>query len=77
MLLAFLWGGPIALLVGRPPFLGWHPGAAGVLVAGGYSGHGVALSVRVGELAAAAIAKKSDLPAWGALPRGMGFGEST
>jgi gamma-glutamylputrescine oxidase len=71
------WGGPIAFLVGRPPFLGWHPGAPGVLVAGGYTGHGVALSVRVGELAAAAITKKSDLPAWGALPRGMGFRDST
>jgi len=76
MILGFPWGGPIAFLVGRPPFLGWHPGAAGVLVAGGYTFHGVALSVRVGELAAAAIAKKSDLPAWGALPRGMGFRHS-
>lgn len=62
------WGGPIALVHGRPPFLGWHPQRPGVLVAGGYSGHGVALSVRAGELAAAAIADGHPLPEWGAFP---------
>lgn len=64
------WGGPIALVYGRPPFLGWHPAGPGVLVAGGYNGHGVALSIRAGELAAAAIADELPLPDWGALRRG-------
>jgi glycine/D-amino acid oxidase-like deaminating enzyme len=61
------WGGPIAFLVGRPPLLGSHPAAAQLIVAGGYTGHGVALSLRVGELAARAVAKQNALPAWGKL----------
>jgi glycine/D-amino acid oxidase-like deaminating enzyme len=39
------------------------------LVAGAYAGHGVALSVRAGELLANAIARNESLPTWGALNR--------
>jgi len=63
------WGGPIAFRSGRTPLLGPHPDAPGVLVTGAYAGHGVALSVRAGELAAAAIADGTPLPGWGALAR--------
>jgi hypothetical protein len=38
-------------------------------VSGGYAGHGVALSVRVGELLALAIGKDLPLPEWGSLER--------
>jgi gamma-glutamylputrescine oxidase len=62
------WGGPIAFLRDRPPLLGWYGESRDVLVSGGYAGHGVALSVRAGALAAAAIAGGATLPPWGALP---------
>jgi gamma-glutamylputrescine oxidase len=71
------WGGPIALVWGRPPLLAWHPTAPGVLIAGGYTGHGVALALRVGELAAAAIAEGRALPAWGSLAREPTIGKPT
>jgi hypothetical protein len=38
-------------------------------VSGGYAGHGVALSVRAGELLTLAIADNRPLPAWGSLAR--------
>jgi glycine/D-amino acid oxidase-like deaminating enzyme len=63
------WGGPIAFRRSRAPLLARHPDAPGVIVTGAYAGHGVALSVRIGELVAAAIADGAPLPAWGALPR--------
>ena len=62
------WGGPIAFLHDREPLLGWDGESRDVVVTGGYAGHGVALSVRIGELVAAAIAEGAALPAWGALP---------
>ena len=39
------------------------------MVSGGYAGHGVALSVRAGELLALAIADNRPLPKWGSLAR--------
>jgi len=63
------WGGPIAFRSGRAPLLGRHADASGVIVTGAYAGHGVALSVRMGQLAAAAIADGATLPAWGALEK--------
>ncbi len=62
------WGGPIAFLAGRAPVLSHLPGAPGVIVTGGCAGHGVALSVRIGQLIAAAVADGAALPSWGALP---------
>jgi gamma-glutamylputrescine oxidase len=63
------WGGPIAFTEDGVPILGPHPRCDRVLVAGGYAGHGVALSVRVGELLALAISQGRALPKWGGLDR--------
>jgi glycine/D-amino acid oxidase-like deaminating enzyme len=63
------WAGPIAFAEGSIPLLGPHPANSRVLVAGGYAGHGVALSVRAGELLALAIGKNLSLPKWGSLSR--------
>jgi gamma-glutamylputrescine oxidase len=64
------WAGPIAFTDDMVPLLGTHPSSDRVFVSGGYSGHGVALSVRAGELMALAIAKDHPLPTWGKLSRG-------
>jgi gamma-glutamylputrescine oxidase len=63
------WGGPIAFTEGAIPVLGAHPQHPRVLVAGAYAGHGVALSVRAGELMTLAIAENHPLPKWGSLTR--------
>ena len=63
------WAGPIAFREGGVPLVGRHPSSPNVLVAGAYAGHGVALSVRMGELLAGAIAEGKPLPSWGALAR--------
>ena len=60
------WGGPVAFREGRRPLLARLPQDPRVIVTGAYAGHGVALSVRAGLLAAAAIAAGEPLPAWGA-----------
>jgi len=59
------WGGPVAFRGSRAPIFAWHPDRPGVLVTGAYAGHGVALAVRLGELAAEAIVDGRPLPAWG------------
>jgi gamma-glutamylputrescine oxidase len=63
------WAGPIAFTEDAVPLLGVVPGCERILVAGAYAGHGVALSVRAGELLANAIARNESLPTWGALNR--------
>jgi gamma-glutamylputrescine oxidase len=63
------WAGPIAFAKDSIPLLGRHPHNPRVLVSGGYAGHGVALSVRAGELLALAIGKSMPLPKWGSLSR--------
>ena len=63
------WGGPIAFARDFVPLLGCHPSCAKVIVAGGYSGHGVALSVRIGQLISRTIADGTPLPDWGRLQR--------
>ena len=63
------WGGPIAFADDTLPLLGAHPRHPGVMVSGGYAGHGVALSVRAGELLALAIADHRPLPQWSSLAR--------
>jgi glycine/D-amino acid oxidase-like deaminating enzyme len=63
------WAGPIAFGESSVPLLGIYPGEPRVIVAGAYAGHGVALSVRAGELIALAIASNRPLPAWGSLVR--------
>lgn len=59
------WGGPIALPGRGAPLLGPHPRLPGVLCAGGCTGHGIALGIRMGRLLADAIADGAPLPAWG------------
>ena len=63
------WAGPIAFTEDHMPILTCAPNQPRVLVAGAYSGHGVAMSVRAGELLALAVAKNDPLPEWGAFSR--------
>jgi glycine/D-amino acid oxidase-like deaminating enzyme len=63
------WGGPIAFTPDAVPLVGRLPASRNIIVASAYSGHGVALSVRIGQLIARAIAEDTDLPRWGALDR--------
>jgi gamma-glutamylputrescine oxidase len=57
------WGGPIAFREEAPVLA--EP-APGLIVAGAYAGHGVALSLRVGRWAAERLLGGSELPSWGA-----------
>jgi glycine/D-amino acid oxidase-like deaminating enzyme len=52
------WGGPILITRELLPVFRRHPQGAQVIVAGGYSGHGVALSVYLGARAARVMAGK-------------------
>lgn len=61
------WGGPIAFLPGRAPVLTPHPDDPNVIVTGGCSGHGVALSFRLGELIALHLTAGRHLPPWGTI----------
>ncbi len=65
------WGGPIAFVPSRAPVLSAHPDDPRVVVTGGCAGHGVALSVRIGELVADHLVAGRPLPAWGALQRNV------
>jgi glycine/D-amino acid oxidase-like deaminating enzyme len=58
------WGGPILLTNGFMPVFRKHPKSDRVVVAGGYSGHGVALSVYLGNWAADYLLGRRDLPNW-------------
>jgi glycine/D-amino acid oxidase-like deaminating enzyme len=62
------WMGPICFTSDRKPVITSLDDDGRVLVATGYSGHGVALSVRVGKLLAAVLAGQSSLPAWSYRP---------
>ena len=52
------WGGPILITREFMPVFRRHPESAQVIVSGGYSGHGVALSVYLGARAARVMAGK-------------------
>src|SRR5262245_218031 len=58
------WGGPILLTRGFLPVFHKHPESDRVMVAGGYSGHGVALSVYLGKWAAEHLVRGRKLPKW-------------
>jgi glycine/D-amino acid oxidase-like deaminating enzyme len=58
------WGGPIFITNDWIPIFRHHPQSKNVIVLGGYSGHGVALSVYLGRWAAKALLGKRKLPSW-------------
>jgi glycine/D-amino acid oxidase-like deaminating enzyme len=62
------WMGPICFTRDSKPIIANIDNDGRVLVATGYHGHGVALSVRVGKLLAGVLAGRSCLPAWSYRP---------
>jgi glycine/D-amino acid oxidase-like deaminating enzyme len=60
------WGGPILIGEDWGPVFRRHPRSPLALVLGGYSGHGVALSVYLGRWAAEAMLGQRELPDWDA-----------
>ncbi len=62
------WMGPICFTRDSKPIIGNVDDDGRVLVATGYHGHGVALSVRVGKLLAGVLAGQSCLPTWSYRP---------
>ena len=58
------WGGPILIADQMTPVFKHHLKSKNIVVLGGYSGHGVALSVYLGRWAADVLAGKRKLPSW-------------
>jgi gamma-glutamylputrescine oxidase len=58
------WGGPILISDQWRPVFKRHPQSSAAIVLGGYSGHGVALSVYLGSWAAEALLGRRTLPNW-------------
>jgi gamma-glutamylputrescine oxidase len=63
------WGGPILLTEEMHPLFRWltpkgHPRSKQVMILAGYNGHGVALSVYLGQWAAQALLNRRPLPLW-------------
>jgi gamma-glutamylputrescine oxidase len=58
------WGGPIAITSDSLPLIGPLPENPDLIAAGGYTGHGVALSIKAGALIADAIVDGEPLPSW-------------
>jgi glycine/D-amino acid oxidase-like deaminating enzyme len=58
------WGGPILVTEDWRPVFEQHPKSANAVVMGGYSGHGVALSVYLGAWAAEVLLGRRALPIW-------------
>ncbi len=58
------WGGPILFTEGMRPIFRRHPRSKKVMVLAGYNGHGVALSVCLGQWAAQALLARRPLPRW-------------
>ena len=58
------WAGPILLTEGMRPIFRRHPRSENVIVLAGYNGHGVALSVYLGQWAAEALLGTRLLPSW-------------
>jgi glycine/D-amino acid oxidase-like deaminating enzyme len=58
------WGGPILIAHEMTPVFRYHLKSKNIIVLGGYSGHGVALSVYLGRWAADVLAGKRKLPSW-------------
>lgn len=62
--IAHRWGGPILLTENWQPIFARHPLSDRAIVAGGYCGHGVALSTYLGAWAAEALLGRRELPQW-------------
>jgi gamma-glutamylputrescine oxidase len=62
--IAARWGGPIAITSDYLPLIGALAENSDVIVAGGYTGHGVALGVKAGAMIADAIVDGKPLPSW-------------
>ena len=60
------WGGPILIGERWAPVFRRHPRSSNALVLGGFSGHGVALSVYLGKWAAEVLLGRRELPKWDA-----------
>lgn len=58
------WGGPILFAPAGQPILCRHPDSDRVIVLGGYTGQGVALSVYLARWAAEALLGRRALPPW-------------
>jgi gamma-glutamylputrescine oxidase len=58
------WAGPILFTEGMRPIFRRHPRSENVIVLAGYNGHGVALSVYLGQWAAEALLARRPLPLW-------------
>jgi glycine/D-amino acid oxidase-like deaminating enzyme len=58
------WGGPILIADEMTPVFKHHLKSKNIIALGGYSGHGVALSVYLGRWAADVLAGKRTLPSW-------------
>lgn len=63
------WAGPILFTEKMVPIFQWftpkgHPRSKNVMILAGYNGHGVALSVYLGEWAAQALLGRRPLPRW-------------
>jgi glycine/D-amino acid oxidase-like deaminating enzyme len=58
------WGGPILIAEEWSPVFRHHLKSDQIIVLGGYSGHGVALSVYLGRWAAKALEGQKKLPSW-------------
>jgi gamma-glutamylputrescine oxidase len=66
--IAHRWGGPILLTENWQPIFARHPLSDRAIVAGGYCGHGVALSSYLGAWAAEALLGRRELPQWNPVP---------
>jgi glycine/D-amino acid oxidase-like deaminating enzyme len=58
------WGGPILIADEMTPVFRHHLKNKNIIVLGGYTGHGVALSVYLGRWAADVLVGKRKLPSW-------------
>jgi glycine/D-amino acid oxidase-like deaminating enzyme len=63
------WAGPILLTEGMRPLFGWltakgHPRSKQAILLAGFNGHGVALSVYLGQWVAQALLNRRPLPRW-------------
>jgi glycine/D-amino acid oxidase-like deaminating enzyme len=58
------WGGPILMADEMRPVFRRHLKSENIIVLGGYSGHGVALSVYLGHWAADVMVGRRKLPSW-------------